>query len=75
MNQSAKKSKRIFKKLTEKEKQAEMKNMGSDAYERGQNAKFETLHVLDFGESLFNLSSGVGMTKKIETIQNLSTVE
>jgi hypothetical protein len=41
--------------MTEKEKQANMKNMGSKAFDRGQHAKFSTLHILDFGQSLTNL--------------------
>ena len=43
--------------LTDQEKQTEMKKLGAAAFDKGQEARFSTLRILDFGDSLFNLSN------------------
>lgn len=58
--------KKVFKQLSDKEKQVEMKVLGAKAYDKGQSAKFSTLHILDFGSCLTTLGEDISEFKELK---------
>ncbi len=61
----------IKEKLTEGDKQAQLKVLGAQAFERGQEIKFQSMHILDFGNSLTALSKDITSIEQLSEEQKL----